>query len=100
MKKFFKFILVGIFAVAIAAFAMFNMGLNSENDFDAVSLTSTKAFSKLSANSNCWARAKQPKTGVHYTKCTAGVDIYNPSKCQSIVLDHEYEEESIGFCSK
>jgi hypothetical protein len=50
MKKFYKFILGGIVVVAIAAFAMFNVGLNSQSDnLSAISLRNIEVLAEESS---------------------------------------------------
>jgi hypothetical protein len=45
MKKFFKFIFGGIAAILIAAFATFNVSLNSQNDLSAIYSANVEALS-------------------------------------------------------
>jgi hypothetical protein len=46
MKKFVKFILFGIFAVAIVAFAMFNVGLNTNSSISKLGKANLEALTQ------------------------------------------------------
>jgi hypothetical protein len=66
VRKFKKFIVGGMFAVVIGAFSMFNVGLNSQNEFSAIYKANVEALS-----SEIWSDCSGP-----YTVMSADTNYY------------------------